>query len=73
MHVSIAVTTTIIILFVVAAHAARTLTVQEAEVSETGSGQELRQLPSLNPEEEEEEEIDHPVSVLTSCSSSQSA
>ncbi len=72
MHVSIAVTTTIIILFVVAAHAARTLTVQEAEVSETGSGQELRQLPSLNPEEEEEE-IDHPVSVLTSCSSSQSA
>lgn len=53
MHVSIAVTRIIIICFVVAAHAARTLTVQEAQVSETGSGQELRQLPRLGPGEEE--------------------
>jgi len=48
MHVSIAATL-IIILFVVAAHAAGSLTVQETEVSETGSGQELRQLPCLDP------------------------
>lgn len=42
MHVSIAVTLIIIIILVVrAAHAARTLTVQEAQVSETGSGYEL--------------------------------
>lgn len=55
MHVSIAVTLIIIIIrFVAAAHAARTLTVQEAQVSETGSGQELRQLPRLDPGEEEE-------------------
>ncbi len=52
MHVSIAVTRIIIILVVVAAHAARSLTVQEAQVSATGSGQELRQLPRLDPGEE---------------------
>lgn len=58
MHVSIAVTLIIIIiLFVVAAHAARTLTVQEAQVSETGSGHELRQLPRLDPGEGKEEQI----------------
>lgn len=51
MHVSVAATLIIIIiiLFVSAAHAARTLTVQEAEVSAAGSGQELRQLPRLDP------------------------
>lgn len=50
MHVSIAATLIIIIIcFLVVAHAARTLTVQEAEVSKTGSGQELRQLPRLDP------------------------
>lgn len=56
MHVSIAVTLIIItiILFVVVAHAARSLTVQEAEVSTTGSGQELRQLPRLDPKDEEQ-------------------
>lgn len=51
MHVSIAVI--IIIILFVAAHAARTLTVQEAQVSKTGSGHELRQLPRLDPGEEE--------------------
>ena len=54
MHVSIAVTLIIIILFAAAGHAARTLTVQEAEVSAAGGGQELRQLPRLDPREEDE-------------------
>lgn len=60
MHVSIAVTLiiTIIILVAVAAHAARTLTVQEAEMSTAGGCQELRQLPCLDPGEREGEEGD---------------
>lgn len=59
MHVSIAVTLIIIIIIPVvrAAHAARTLTVQEAQVSETGSGYELRQLPRLDPGKAEGEKI----------------
>lgn len=61
MHVSIAVTLIIIIIILVgvAAYAARTLTVQEAQVSETGSGHELRQLPCLDPGEGAEEQIDY--------------
>lgn len=57
MHVSIAVTLIIIIikLFVMAAHA-RSLTIQEAQVSETGSGHEFRQLPRLYPGEGMERE-----------------
>ena len=70
MHVSIAVTLIIsiissIIRFVVAAHAARSLTVQEAQVSETGGGHELRQLPRLDPGEEEEEVKPWRFSVLS--------
>lgn len=57
MHVSIAVTLIIIIkLFIVVAHAARSLTIQEAQVSETGSGHEFRQLPRLYPGEGTERE-----------------
>lgn len=51
MHVSIAVIIIIIIIILVAvpAHAAGTLTVEEAEVSAAGSSQELRQLSRLGP------------------------
>lgn len=49
MHVSIAVIIIIIILVAVPAHAAGTLTVEEAEVSAAGSSQELRQLSRLGP------------------------
>lgn len=57
MHVSIggtfisAIIITIILL-VATALAAGALTVQEAEVREAGGGDELRQLPGLDPEEE---------------------
>lgn len=43
-------------LVVVVAPAARTLNIQETEVSETRSGQELRQLSCLDPKDEEREE-----------------
>lgn len=54
MHVSIGAIIIIItiILLVAAALAAGALTVQEAEVREAGSGDELGQLPGLDPGEE---------------------
>lgn len=57
MHVSIGATLIsaiiiTIILLVATALAAGALTVQEAEVREAGGGDELRQLPGLDPEEE---------------------
>lgn len=59
MHVSFVITVISSILLAVATHAARSLTVQEAQVSATGRGQELRQLPRLDPGEEEDDEINH--------------
>lgn len=44
MHVSFAAT-----IIVMATHAASDLTIQETEVSETGSGHELRQFSHLDP------------------------
>ena len=55
MHVSIGATliiSLIIILFMATAGAAGALTIQEAEVCEARSGDELRQLPGLDPGEE---------------------
>lgn len=59
MHVSIGATLIIssiiiiiIILFSAPAGAAGALTIQEAEVCEAGGGDQLRQLPGLNPGEE---------------------
>lgn len=52
MHVSIGavlIISIIIILLIVAAGAAGALTIQEAEVCEAGGGDELRQLPGLDP------------------------
>lgn len=55
MHVSIGATPIIIIIIILlmaTAGAAGALTIQEAEVSEAGGGDELRQLPGLDPGEE---------------------
>lgn len=61
MHVSIGATLIIsIILLLMTAGAAGALTIQEAEVCEAGGGDELRQLPGLDPGEEQAKLTDLP-------------
>lgn len=59
MHVSIGaaliISVSSVILLAAAPGAAGALTIQEAEVREAGSGDELRQLPGLDPGEERAE------------------